>query len=139
MFNLNAHVLTYPILPMLPKGAFLCIVAMVSSQCCCFQGLWKVAKLGQQPSTMVLLRHGEREDYMAEKARPDSLDVVVRITAVKQACLKIDQTQQKEQTIVISINCIFMVGHCHCSYLENSLSLSLSLYIYSYIHICSVP
>ena len=72
---------------------------------------------------MVLLRHGEREDYMAEKARPDSLDVVVRITAVKR--LKIDQTQQKEQTIVISINCIFMVGHCHCSYLENSLSLSL--------------
>ena len=50
---------------------------------------------------MVLLRHGEREDYMAEKARPDgldleTLDVVVRISAVEKASSKIDQTRQKE-------------------------------------------
>ena len=50
---------------------------------------------------MVLLRHGEREDYMAEKARHDGLDleildVVVRISAVEKASSKIDQTRQKE-------------------------------------------
>jgi len=86
---------------MLRKGAWCVVIAMVSSQCCCFQGLWKLAKLGRQPSTMVLLRHGEREDYMAEKARPDGLDleildVVVRISAVEKASSKIDQTRQKE-------------------------------------------
>jgi len=45
---------------------FLGLVLLAMSQCCCFSGLAKFAQ--RQPSTMVLLRHGEREDYIAQKA-----------------------------------------------------------------------
>lgn len=46
---------------------FLGLVLLAMSQCCCFSGLAKFANW-RQPSTMVLLRHGEREDYIAQKA-----------------------------------------------------------------------
>ena len=50
----------------MPRLGVLGLVLLAMSQCCCFSGLAKFAQ--RQPSTMVLLRHGEREDYMAQKA-----------------------------------------------------------------------